>query len=183
MCANLTVRLRPGSIPPVARVTFSAWPTGLPPRKRAFSGLGLDLSGDQSPRPAYRLASPFDGLASPFARLAEKRACAYPSFPTSYLINLSVYTACSRCDDMRSALDTTSGNIVNLAQNYGLSGLSTLCWDLLRGPSSPSMIWSEKIGVLQDELFKFESAVCVSEKNLQAAQYWGSSGSYVEPHT
>ncbi|KAJ7684071.1 hypothetical protein B0H14DRAFT_3675303 [Mycena olivaceomarginata] len=52
-----------------ARVNFSACKTGLHPRKRACSGLGLDLGGDQSPSPAYRLASPFDGLASPFARL------------------------------------------------------------------------------------------------------------------
>ncbi|KAJ7719558.1 hypothetical protein DFH07DRAFT_784617 [Mycena maculata] len=45
---------------------------GLAPAQTGFSGLGLDLSGDQSPSPAYRLASPFDGLASPFARFAEK---------------------------------------------------------------------------------------------------------------
>ncbi|KAJ7430465.1 hypothetical protein B0H11DRAFT_2211066 [Mycena galericulata] len=57
-----------------SRVTFSACQTGLRLRKRAFSGLGLDLGVDQSPSPADRLASPFVGLASRFARLAEKRA-------------------------------------------------------------------------------------------------------------
>ncbi|KAJ7720848.1 hypothetical protein DFH07DRAFT_1008375 [Mycena maculata] len=68
--------------PVFLRVTFSACKTGLRPRKRAFSGLGLDLGVDQSPSPADRLASPFVGLASPFARLAEKRACVYFSFPS-----------------------------------------------------------------------------------------------------
>ncbi|KAJ7767945.1 hypothetical protein DFH07DRAFT_769461 [Mycena maculata] len=57
------------------RVTFSACKTGLRPRKRAFSGLGLDFGVAPSPSPAFQ-------LASPFARLAEKRACAYFSFPT-----------------------------------------------------------------------------------------------------
>jgi hypothetical protein len=64
------------------RVTFSACKTGLRTRQRAFSGLGLELGVDQSPSPADRLASRFDGLAGPFARLAEKRACAYFSSPS-----------------------------------------------------------------------------------------------------
>jgi hypothetical protein len=41
----------------VTDVNFSACKTGLRPRRRACLGLGLD-----------RLASSFDGLASPFAR-------------------------------------------------------------------------------------------------------------------
>ncbi|KAJ6503644.1 hypothetical protein C8R45DRAFT_1185398 [Mycena sanguinolenta] len=73
----------------IMRVTFSACQTGLRPRQRACSGLGLDLAVDQSPSPADRLASPFVGLASPFARLAEKRACAYYSQPRNYPIDVS----------------------------------------------------------------------------------------------
>jgi hypothetical protein len=62
---------------------------GLRPRQRTCSGLGLDLAVDQSPSPADRLASPFVGLASTFARLAKKRACVYYSLPMHYPIDLS----------------------------------------------------------------------------------------------
>jgi hypothetical protein len=44
---------------PDTREAFSACITGLPQRKSAFFGLGLDSSVDQSPSPAARLASPF----------------------------------------------------------------------------------------------------------------------------
>jgi hypothetical protein len=70
---------------------------GLRPRKRAFSGLGLDFSVAPNPSPADRLASPFDGLASPFARLAGKRACACFSSLKAYLINLSGSTVFGEC--------------------------------------------------------------------------------------
>ncbi|KAJ7870768.1 hypothetical protein B0H14DRAFT_2571092 [Mycena olivaceomarginata] len=45
-------------IPLLTRVHFSACKTGLRPRQRACSGLGLDLGVDQSPSPADRLAKP-----------------------------------------------------------------------------------------------------------------------------
>jgi hypothetical protein len=112
-------------------VTFSACKTGLRARKRAFSGLGLDL-----------VASQFDGLASLFARLAEKRACTYFSAPKAYLINMSGYTVqrwcvltglailsggfAHGCHDTALPPKTTQGNIVNSSQNYGLAGPSTL---------------------------------------------------------
>jgi hypothetical protein len=123
----------------IRRVTFSACKTGLHQRKRAFSGLGLDFGVEPSPSPADRLASPFDGLASPFARLAEKRACAYFSFPEVYPINPTVHCKCiltglaifshgfaQGCHDTASPLKMTPGNIVNSSQNYGLACPSTL---------------------------------------------------------
>ncbi|KAJ7728301.1 hypothetical protein DFH07DRAFT_782265 [Mycena maculata] len=137
---------------------------GLAPAQTGFFGLGLGFEWRSKPKPGISACKPVCSLS----RETGLRISLVPHV----LFNQSECIHCLQCDDMRSALDTTSGNIVNLAQNYGLSGLSTLCWDLLRGPSNPSMIWLEKIGVLQDELFKFESAVCVSESNLQAAQYW-----------
>jgi hypothetical protein len=82
---------------PPRRVNFSACKMGLRPRKRAFSGLGLDFSVAPSASPADRLASPFDGLAGTFARLAEKWACAYFSSPKAYLITLSRYTVQCKC--------------------------------------------------------------------------------------
>ncbi|KAJ7879699.1 hypothetical protein B0H13DRAFT_1892124 [Mycena leptocephala] len=100
------------------RVTFSACKTGLHHRKRAFSGLCLDFGVEPSPSPADRLASPFDGLASPFARLAEKRACAYFSFPEAYLINSTEYT-------------------VHSAENY-----SILAQALNASPPSPTWLGS-----------------------------------------
>jgi hypothetical protein len=63
-CCSLVIASRSQGGSQHGRVTFSAWPMGLHQRKRACSGLGLDLAGDQSPSPAYRLASPFVGLAS-----------------------------------------------------------------------------------------------------------------------
>ncbi|KAJ7661776.1 hypothetical protein B0H14DRAFT_2658984 [Mycena olivaceomarginata] len=62
---------------PNVRLHFSACQTGLHPHQRACLGLGLDLGVDQSPSPPIGLASRFDGLASLFARLAEKQACTY----------------------------------------------------------------------------------------------------------
>ena len=78
----LEVMKLPSNLYKNPRVNLWACKMGLHPRKRALSGLGLDLGVDQSPSPADRLASPFVGLASPFARLAEKRACVYFSSPS-----------------------------------------------------------------------------------------------------
>jgi hypothetical protein len=72
------------------RVHFSACKTGLGQRQWACSGFGLDLGVDQSPSPPI-------GLASPFARFADKQACAYFSPPTNYRINLNDSTDCFKC--------------------------------------------------------------------------------------
>jgi hypothetical protein len=65
------------------RVHFSAGKTGLRPRQRVCSGLGLDLGVDQSPSPLISLQARLSAWASPFARLAEKRACTYFLSPSA----------------------------------------------------------------------------------------------------